>query len=184
MEEATNGWDGCSELLILLALRLRSLLSSFVVRISEIVYGSEEYRNECELRDRLLRKPLGLSVYDENLEREKAYRHFGAFDADRIVGCLIVVPLDDGLGQLKQMGIEAALQGQGIGRQLITDVESRLSEEGVRELWLHGRSTAVGFYEGLGYRVEGESFVEVGIPHFKMRKALANRSGPVSPENR
>jgi len=37
---------------------------------------------------------------------------------------------------------------------------------------LHARETAVSFYTELGYEVFGEPFVEVTVPHRKMRKTL------------
>jgi predicted GNAT family N-acyltransferase len=37
---------------------------------------------------------------------------------------------------------------------------------------LNARDTAIPFYLHLGYELVGEPFVEVGIPHRKMRKAL------------
>lgn len=36
-----------------------------------IAYGSGDYDQALALRDRLLRKPLGLSLYDEDLSDEK-----------------------------------------------------------------------------------------------------------------
>jgi predicted GNAT family N-acyltransferase len=42
---------------------------------------------------------------------------------------------------------------------------------------LHARDTAVPFYEALGYEAFDDPFVEVAIPHRKMRKALAGGPG-------
>jgi predicted GNAT family N-acyltransferase len=45
-------------------------------------------------------------------------------------------------------------------------------ERGALRMTLHARQTAVPFYERLGYRVVGEPFIEVGIPHRAMEKSL------------
>ena len=37
---------------------------------------------------------------------------------------------------------------------------------------MHARETAVGFYEKLGYKVVGDKFTEVTIPHYVMEKKL------------
>jgi predicted GNAT family N-acyltransferase len=37
---------------------------------------------------------------------------------------------------------------------------------------MHARSTAIGFYEKMGYTVTGNEFVEVTIPHYTMQKTL------------
>ena len=41
-----------------------------------------------------------------------------------------------------------------------------------REVTLHARANVVGFYERLGYSAQGDPFLEVGIPHRHMRRAL------------
>jgi predicted GNAT family N-acyltransferase len=37
---------------------------------------------------------------------------------------------------------------------------------------LHARQTAVAFYERLRYAVDGEPFMEIGLPHRTMTKEL------------
>jgi predicted GNAT family N-acyltransferase len=37
---------------------------------------------------------------------------------------------------------------------------------------MHARKTALGFYEKLGYKAQGEEFEEVTIAHYVMEKAL------------
>jgi predicted GNAT family N-acyltransferase len=37
---------------------------------------------------------------------------------------------------------------------------------------MHARKSAVGFYEKLGYEIEGDEFEEVTIPHYEMQKTL------------
>jgi predicted GNAT family N-acyltransferase len=39
---------------------------------------------------------------------------------------------------------------------------------------LNARETAVKFYISLGYEIYGEPFVEVTLPHRKMKKTLKN----------
>ena len=42
---------------------------------------------------------------------------------------------------------------------------------------LNARTSAVPFYERLGYETRGEPFVEVTVPHLAMAKRLAGREG-------
>lgn len=37
---------------------------------------------------------------------------------------------------------------------------------------LHARDVAKGFYRSMQYRVVGDEFTEVGIPHYHMEKEL------------
>ena len=52
------------------------------------------------------------------------------------------------------------------------DSEKDLINRGYRSLELNARDIAVGFYERLGYKIQGERFVEVSIDHYKMTKTL------------
>ncbi|GAA4310829.1 GNAT family N-acetyltransferase [Compostibacter hankyongensis] len=143
-----------------------------------IQHGSQAYREMVQLRDELLRKPLGLHFTPEYLQREATDILIGCFDAPagekegRLIGCCILSPLDTQLMQLRQMAVAASHQGSGIGSSLLTFAESTAAAQGFRILMMHARKTAAPFYEHLGYRIAGDEFTEVGIPHFEMRKII------------
>jgi len=137
----------------------------------QIEYGSNDYDAACALRHIVLRSPLGLSLYDEDLSQESDHLHYGLFnDASTLVACAVVVPLEKDLASLRQMAVAEAYQGIGAGRQLIQAIESELVDKGFQQLELHARVTAVPFYQKLGYRVTSEQFTQVGIPHVRMEK--------------
>lgn len=142
-------------------------------RLRRIEYGSELYKSLLDLRQRVLRAPLGLSLWDENLTLESQQWHFAFTDvAGRPVACLTVVPMEAGRAKLRQMAVEPDCQGQGLGHKLVQSVENVLAEAGFRSLELHARQSAVPFYEKSGYRVSGDIFNEVTIPHVKMTRQL------------
>jgi len=139
----------------------------------EIRFGSDEYKSECALRDEILRRPLGLSLYDEDLDAEKDQWHFGLFDSqERLCGCVVAVPMDDGQAKLRQMAVADDCQGRGLGARIVAELERELASRGVRHIHLHARVSAVGFYEKQGYSVTGGEFVEVTVPHVRMDKEI------------
>jgi predicted GNAT family N-acyltransferase len=143
------------------------------VQLRRIDYGSDLYKSLLDLRQRVLRAPLGLSVWNENLTLESQQRHFALTDTEgKPVACLTVVPIDGTRAKLRQMAVEPSFQGQGLGHQLIQAVERVLAEAGFQFLELHARQSAVPFYEKSGYRVSGDIFNEVTIPHVKMTRQL------------
>ena len=77
------------------------------------------------------------------------------------------------------MAVEPDRQGTGLGTRLVEALEEELVRRGFREVTLHARDTAVGFYARLGYAPVGPPYVEVGIPHQNMRRPLelASRRG-------
>ena len=75
------------------------------------------------------------------------------------------------------MVVDSAFQKRGIGSRLIHGIERELRGRGFIEVELNAREAAVPFYQRLGYEIEGDSFIEVSIPHFKMKRSLALCSG-------
>jgi predicted GNAT family N-acyltransferase len=134
--------------------------------------ASEAYRLECALRNEVLRRPLGMDLRDEDLTAEADQSHFGLFDGETLVACVIVMPLTTTEVKLRQMAVSPAAQGKGVGRQLLERLHLELLRQGREKVVLHARLTAVGFYSKLGYHGEGGEFTEVGIPHRKMSRRL------------
>lgn len=137
-----------------------------------IDYGSIEYQQMVKLRNEMLRKPLGLQFDDDELEREKNDVLMGAFEDGKILGCCLLTKVNDKTMRLRQMAVPNNLQGKGIGRALMVFAENLARDLGYKTLIMHARKTAVGFYQKLGYSIEGDEFVEVTIPHFEMIKKL------------
>jgi len=138
-----------------------------------IEYGSDEYHQECALREEVLRQPLGLSLRNEDLTQERDQLHFGLFDErGSLIGCAIAVLLPGLAAKVRQMAVAQERRGQGCGRQIMSGIEAYLAERGCTRVELHARVSAVGFYEKLGYIAEGEPFTEVTIPHVRMCKRI------------
>jgi ribosomal protein S18 acetylase RimI-like enzyme len=137
-----------------------------------IDHGSSEYQQMVKLRDTILRKPLGLSFTPEDLEKEKDNMLIGAFDDERMLGCCMLVEEQPDIVRLRQMAVLNDLQGKGIGRALMNFAENLARDRGYKIIRMHARDNAVGFYEKVGYRVKGDKFIEITIPHYVMEKDL------------
>jgi len=137
-----------------------------------IDYGSKEYQLMVNLRYEILRKPLGLQFSKDELDQEKDEILIGAFEDEKILGCCMVVKTDNKTCRLRQMAVINKLQGKGIGKALMVFAENLARDRGFKNLTMHARKSAVGFYERLGYRVVGEEFQEVTISHYVMEKEL------------
>lgn len=137
-----------------------------------IDHGSPEYRQMIKLRDDILRKPLGLTFTEQEIEEEKDNMLIGAFEDDDILGCCMLVPEDKSVIRLRQMAVLNDLQGKGIGRALMQFAENLARDHGYKTMSMHARKNSVGFYEKMGYRVTSDEFTEVTIPHYVMEKDL------------
>lgn len=125
-----------------------------------------------KLRNDILRQPLGLSFNEEELAREKEDILIGAFDDDEMLACCLLTKTDNHSLRLRQMAVQNNLQGKGIGASMMNFAETIARDKGYKRLLMHARKTALGFYEKLGYRVVGDEFTEVTIPHYVMEKYL------------
>ncbi len=140
--------------------------------LKQIDHGSAEYNKMVQLRNNLLRQPLGLSFSDQELAQEKNDILIAAFDDDEILGCCMLCPMDAETLRLRQMAVRDNLQGKGIGASIMSFAENLARDKGYRQMMMHARNTAIGFYEKFGYRVTGDEFIEVNIPHRVMQKIL------------
>ena len=137
-----------------------------------IDYGTSEYQQMITLRNDILRKPLGLHFTPQELEEEKHEILIGAFEEDKMLGCCMLVKEEAKTCRLRQMAVLNNVQGKGIGRALMLFAETIARDRGFRKITMHARETALGFYERLGYKISGEEFKEVTIPHYVMEKNL------------
>ena len=149
-----------------------SPINYLVMALKIVDHGSHEYRQMVKLRDDMLRKPLGLGFSPEELEEEKEHMLIAAFEEEDILGCCMLVEENIKTVRLRQMAVLNDLQGKGIGRALMTFAENIARDRGFKVLSMHARKNAVGFYEKMGYKIAGDEFVEVTIPHYLMEKKL------------
>lgn len=138
-----------------------------------INYNSEEYKFEIELRNNVLRKPLGMNLYDENLKSEINDFHIGAFVNDKLVGVLILTPLNDVDMKMRQVAVDEKFRQMNVGRKMVLFSEEFSKEKGYKSMLLNARSTAAGFYTKLSYTIISDLFLEINIPHYKMQKVLS-----------
>ncbi|MCH2026314.1 MAG: GNAT family N-acetyltransferase [Verrucomicrobiota bacterium] len=143
------------------------------IHFLETQYGSPDYRVSCDLRDELLRKPLGMSLFDQDLEEEKDFIHLIGKDEDeKLIAYLQFKKIEERTLKMQQVVVADHAQGKGIGTKLILFSEQFAVSAGFSSIFLHARESVIGFYERLNYVREGERFIEVTIPHFKARKKL------------
>jgi len=140
--------------------------------LKQIDHGTKEYQQMINLRNDILRKPLGLSFLPEELEKEKEDILIAAFDDDDMLACCLLTKIDPACLRLRQMAVQNNLQGKGIGASMMHFAEILARDKGFKKLTMHARKTAIGFYEKLGYKKVGDEFEEVTLPHYVMEKHL------------
>ncbi|ARP82453.1 GNAT family N-acetyltransferase [Bordetella genomosp. 8] len=76
-------------------------------------------------------------------------------------------------GHIGRMAVHRRARGMGVGARLLQALVEAARAGGHRKLMLNAQTHARGFYEGQGFVVEGDEFMEAGIPHVAMVRTLS-----------
>lgn len=134
-------------------------------------HGSLLQQFSLELRYHILRKPLGLTFTEQDLLGEEQQVHIAAVSENQVLAVLLLKP-NNTILKMRQVAVQNAFQGKGIGKALVSFSEQWAKANGYAQIQLHARDTAIPFYLSLGYTLQGDGFTEVGIPHHYMFKWL------------
>lgn len=143
-------------------------------KMIDIDFGTSRYEQLVELRYKVLLEPLGLKFLDSHRDKEVNYLHIGCVESldDKLIGGLILIPLDDKNIRMMQVAVDTRYQGEGIGHELVRYAEKRAKKAGFQNIIMHAMLNVIGFYEKMGYHQEGDIFEERGITFAKMVKKL------------
>lgn len=139
-----------------------------------IEYQTDEYQEMLALRTRILREPLGLIFTDEDIKMDKDDMLLGLIlpEKQKMVACCILTRIDDKVVKMRQMAVDTDVQKNGLGTSMLSFAEYAAEREGFEKIVLHARKVAVDFYRKYDYKIIGDEFTEVGIPHFEMEKQI------------
>lgn len=140
--------------------------------IRDITYGSEEYLETLELRNRVMRIPLGLDIHKEDFSHERESAVIGSFDGGQLLGVGVMSHKD--VFKVEYLCVDFHLQGSGIGGALLDRMEAMAAEGGGKTMYLDARVTAQPFYARRGYKTTSEVFIMecAPVPHVAMEKPL------------
>ena len=133
---------------------------------------SKDYWKLVRLRDKILREPLNLMFSEEELFLENEQIHVGGFENEIAIASLSLVRLSSSLLKMRQVCVSSELQGKKIGKKLTKFTEKWAIDNHYKTIECNARESAIPFYKSNGYKIEGDQFFELKIPHFKMTKAL------------
>lgn len=97
-------------------------------------------------------------------DEDDAAMHFLACEGDYPIGTARL--LAD--GHIGRVSVLKDWRGLKVGEALMRAVIEAAEQRGQREQKLSAQVHATAFYERLGFRIEGEEYLEAGIPHVMM----------------
>jgi ribosomal protein S18 acetylase RimI-like enzyme len=131
-----------------------------------------EFARYYELRWRILRAPWQQPRGSEKDAIEQNCHHvIACTDDGDIVGVGRVQFNSSDEAQIRYMAVEPEYEGRGIGRRIVTALETIAFENARRLMVLDAREPALGFYQRLGYEVTEKSYLLFDcIQHYRMEK--------------
>ena len=115
---------------------------------------------------------LGISLADEIDGRDKDGMHL-LLRCDEIPVGTARILVEDQIGKIGRVAVLSTHRGKGFGQELMLAALSALRDvDGVTHAKLGARTNAIGFYEGLGFTATGPEFMDAGLPHRTMIRAL------------
>lgn len=126
------------------------------------------------LRARILRAGRPLASARSRQDALEGTRHLAAItESGEVAGVVTYFLADSPLApgqravRFRGMAVDDRLRGSGIGRALVRQVVAGARDAGADILWANGRDSALSFYERIGFRVEGDGFLDddMQLPH-------------------
>jgi predicted GNAT family N-acyltransferase len=130
-----------------------------------------------QIRRRVFIHEQGVPESEEIDDLDVACRHFlatpekGSAPMDAF-GTARILFLDDDTAKAQRVAVLREYRKHGVGAALMFALEGEAARSGRSLLILSSQLTAVPFYEKLGYEAYGDVFVDAGIDHRMMRKAV------------
>ena len=140
---------------------------------TKIEFGTPFFDLAMDLRNRVLRIPLGLQFESADIMEEYKELHFGMIRSNQqLIACLSMRPAAQSTLKMRQVAVEPSMQGHGIGKKMVAYTERWCAQNNFGRIELSAREEAVKFYLSMNYEIVGDRFIEVTIPHYKMQKKI------------
>ena len=135
----------------------------------ETVTWADYSRELYDIRYRVFVLEQGVPVELEQDEYDPLSWHVLARSSDGLaIGTGRLMPD----GHIGRLAVLKEWRQYGVGRKLMEYLIGLAQREGFQHIRLNAQVTVTEFYEKLGFCSEGEIFMEAGIPHQSMYRAL------------
>lgn len=137
-------------------------MSQFIIRP-----GSwDELQNDAKLiREQVFIQEQQIAVEDEWDGEDTVSLHFVVYDQDQPIATARLLQ-NNSVGRV---AVLRSYRGVGIGKLLMERIIQQAKHEQRKFLKLSSQVHAIQFYAALDFKVEGEQYLDCGIPHIDMR---------------
>ena len=137
----------------------------------QVAKTEEQIQDVFNVRKTVFVLEQQVPLEEEIDEYENDSIHFVLYDQNKAVGAGRFRILD-GIGKVERICVLKSTRGKGAGRSLMLAIEEYAKQQPLSHLKLNAQTYAIPFYEGLGYEVVSDEFLDAGIPHKAMKKSI------------
>lgn len=105
---------------------------------------------------------------DEWDDQDPISTHFVVYDVDQPIATARLLSND----RVGRVAVLKEYRSKGIGKLVMQEIIALAKQQQRKELILSSQVHATQFYSGLGFAVQGESYLDCGIPHVDMVMTL------------
>ncbi|TCB60357.1 GNAT family N-acetyltransferase [Acinetobacter terrae] len=125
----------------------------------------DELQNDAKLiREQVFIHEQQIAAEDEWDAEDAVSVHFVVYDQDQPIATARLLK-NNSVGRV---AVLKSHRGVGIGKLLMQQIIQQAKHEQREFLKLSSQVHAMQFYTGLGFKVEGEQYLDCGIPHIDM----------------
>ena len=128
------------------------------------------YKDALKIRYAVFVNEQGVSEEEEIDSLEEKTEHVVLYVDGKPVATARIYNLGENTFKVQRVAVLKDARGMGYGAVIMTEAEKRIHELGGHKVTLGAQNSAIPFYEKLAYSIEGEEFMDAGIPHHTMSK--------------
>ena len=130
------------------------------------------YKDALKIRYAVFVNEQGVSKEEEIDSLENKTEHVVLYVDGKPVATARIYDLGENTFKVQRVAVHKDARGMGYGAVIMTEAEKRIHELGGHKVTLGAQNSAIPFYEKLAFNIEGEEFMDAGIPHHTMSKNL------------
>lgn len=136
------------------------------------VMNKQQLEDAYKIRTEVFVEEQLVPIEEEIDQYEDQAIHFVVYNDQEVPAGAGRLRFVDGYGKIERICIAKVARGTGVGRLLMQDIETTISEKGFTKAKLNAQRQAEPFYTKLGYETISDEFLDAGIPHVTMVKRL------------
>ena len=140
--------------------------------IVKTLESEKEYKSVRSIRTEVFVNEQGVPSEVEFDDHDETAIHAVAYEGNRVIGTGRLIIDSPTAARIGRMAVDKSSRRKGVGSQILTFLENTAKSNGIRHLTLHAQYYARDFYQGNGYREQGETFMDAGILHIEMMKEV------------